>query len=299
MSDSDGWECPVCTVPNLPDALSCVACETPKAPIAAHALADEQKAALQAETKKQPLVGERAGLESLYPEYSGNVNFMRKLDDARKKYGAIRRIRGDGSCFYRAYLFAIAERMLVDTSLAESFLKRMEESIDFLVGAGYERFLVEDFYDPLVEVLQWIVTDKPSEAQLLAKFQDEELADHLPYYLRLLTAAYMKTNADTFTPLLVDQPSLEAYCRAEIEVPASECDSPQIMALSSVLHVPLRVGYLDQSAGGMHCHDFAMGTAAAPLVHLLYRPGHFDILYPGEASAPPGFGPAAAAEKLH
>ena len=60
--------------------------------------------------------------------------------------------------------------------------------------------------------------------------------------------------------------------------------------------VPIRVVYLDQSLGAamagvaqaegaaVNHHDFvpeAMGSANAhPRVHLLYRPGHYDILYP-------------------
>ncbi len=61
--------------------------------------------------------------------------------------------------------------------------------------------------------------------------------------------------------------------------------------------VPIRVVYLDRSLGGpgvgaedsgvhVDMHDFipegiaAAGGASEPHVHLLYRPGHYDILYP-------------------
>ena len=77
--------------------------------------------------------------------------------------------------------------------------------------------------------------------------------------------------------------------------------------------VPIRVVYLDRSMGAamagvgydaacVNHHDFvpdelrqpqpeaaAQGTpplpAPVPLVHLLYRPGHYDILYPHPAAA--------------
>ena len=64
------------------------------------------------------------------------------------------------------------------------------------------------------------------------------------------------------------------------------------------LQVPIRVMYLDQSAAAamagvavgdaaVNHHDFvpenviaATGCQPVPRVHILYRPGHYDILYP-------------------
>ncbi len=68
------------------------------------------------------------------------------------------------------------------------------------------------------------------------------------------------------------------------------------------MQIPIRVVYLDRSmaafagaasedAAAVNHHDFvpeAMQKAAAinvqPRVYLLYRPGHYDILYPRPAS---------------
>lgn len=67
------------------------------------------------------------------------------------------------------------------------------------------------------------------------------------------------------------------------------------------LQIPIRVVYLDRSmaafagaasedAAAVNHHDFVpeamqKNTAAVqPRVHLLYRPGHYDILYPLSAS---------------
>lgn len=79
-----------------------------------------------------------------------------------------------------------------------------------------------------------------------------------------------------------------------------ESDHVHIIALSDALGVPIRVMYLDRSSCdsgnlSVNHHDFipaanssedaaAMSstTAAAekPYITLLYRPGHYDILYP-------------------
>lgn len=75
-----------------------------------------------------------------------------------------------------------------------------------------------------------------------------------------------------------------------------ESDHVHITALSDALGVPIRVVYLDRSScdkGGVSVnhHDFIptsedLSTAAGscseagnPSITLLYRPGHYDILY--------------------
>ena len=51
----------------------------------------------------------------------------------------------------------------------------------------------------------------------------------------------------------------------------------QVIALSSALQVGVRVVHLDRSAGPLNHHDFPDGQP--PSVHLLYRPGHYDLIY--------------------
>lgn len=75
-----------------------------------------------------------------------------------------------------------------------------------------------------------------------------------------------------------------------------ESDHVHITALSDALGVPIRVVYLDRSSCdtssvSVNHHDFvpaggdcpnASGSSGTitPFITLLYRPGHYDILYP-------------------
>lgn len=75
-----------------------------------------------------------------------------------------------------------------------------------------------------------------------------------------------------------------------------ESDHVHITALSDALGVPIRVVYLDRSScdnGGVSVnhHDFVPAGSDAPKasegsekvtpsITLLYRPGHYDLLYP-------------------
>lgn len=53
------------------------------------------------------------------------------------------------------------------------------------------------------------------------------------------------------------------------------------IALCSALNIGVRVEYMDRGAtdgGQVKAHEFPEGLK--PKVFLLYRPGHYDILYP-------------------
>ena len=57
-----------------------------------------------------------------------------------------------------------------------------------------------------------------------------------------------------------------------------EADHLHITALTNALGVCVRVIYMDRTEGGqVNEHDFPDGGMAQ--VHLLYRPGHYDVLY--------------------
>lgn len=82
------------------------------------------------------------------------------------------------------------------------------------------------------------------------------------------------------------------FCKASVEPMGEESDHVHIIALSDALGVPVRVVYLDRSnigdgkAAEVNHHDFIptkvpeekKNSANIPVI-LLYRPGHYDILY--------------------
>lgn len=85
------------------------------------------------------------------------------------------------------------------------------------------------------------------------------------------------------------------FCKSSVEPMGEESDHVQIIALSDALGVPIRVVYLDRSSCennsiNVNHHDFVptsdgMGNSGVskttnPSITLLYRPGHYDILYP-------------------
>ena len=57
-----------------------------------------------------------------------------------------------------------------------------------------------------------------------------------------------------------------------------EADHLHITALTNALGVCVSVCYMDRTDGGQ-VNDHRFPEDGTPRVHLLYRPGHYDILY--------------------
>lgn len=64
-----------------------------------------------------------------------------------------------------------------------------------------------------------------------------------------------------------------------------EADNVHIVAISNAFGIDINVANLDGSAGNLNYHEFspmippANESEKPPPVTLLYRPGHYDILY--------------------
>lgn len=87
--------------------------------------------------------------------------------------------------------------------------------------------------------------------------------------------------------LLATCAQVEQFRQRFVEPMGEESDHVHIVALTDALAVPVRVVYLDshgnQQSADVNTHDFIPegleGEEAVPRVVLLYRPGHYDILY--------------------
>lgn len=111
------------------------------------------------------------------------------------------------------------------------------------------------------------------------------MSDTLVCFARLLTSHHIRTHPDDFVPFieaLFPGLSLARFCAAEVEGMGKECDQLQITALAQALGTPVRIVYLDQSPSE-HATEHVLPDDSAPaVVALLYRPGHYDVLYATE-----------------
>lgn len=63
----------------------------------------------------------------------------------------------------------------------------------------------------------------------------------------------------------------------EVEPMYRESDHMHVIALGSALNMGIRVVYLDRGESSPPAHEFPENCT--PQVTLLYRPGHYDVLY--------------------
>mmetsp|Transcript_22689 Transcript_22689/g.40838 ORF Transcript_22689/g.40838 Transcript_22689/m.40838 type:complete len:105 (+) Transcript_22689:473-787(+) len=101
-------------------------------------------------------------------------------------------------------------------------------------------------------------------------------------YSRFLTSAYLRSNSERFEGFQDGYGSLIEFIRAEVDPMNRESDNLQVMGLTEALGVRVVIEYLDASASET-CTQMAFPleyTGPAFEVRLLYRPGHYDVLYP-------------------
>lgn len=134
--------------------------------------------------------------------------------------------------------------------------------------------------------------DSPRDAlALLAdRFNSRDASNAIIYHLRLLAASWLKGDPALYEPFIPNGLGVAGYCTDVIERPDCEIEQLGVMLLVNVLLKPVRfaleIAYLDRSPGEQvnvyrFPDDAPPGTIreGEPVIHLLFRPDHYDILY--------------------
>lgn len=158
-------------------------------------------------------------------------------------------------------------------------------------AGGYQYF--EDFADEAIGLLRDVASSvaNPEVALMLVhqRWNDASTGPAIIYYLRLLAATYLKTNEAEYAAFIADDAGVQGYCR-DIELVDREIEHIGVDALTNVLLKPanlvLEVAYLDRTPGSDVNRYRFPGEAntqdaatLGPIIYLLFRPDHYDILY--------------------
>ncbi|MCL7048384.1 hypothetical protein MKW94_001972, partial [Papaver nudicaule] len=266
----------------------------------------QQHNAIQAEEAvKKPYVGDKEPLSVLSEEYqSGSPILLEKIQVLSESYASIRRTRGDGNCFFRSFMFSYLEHILESQDKAEvdRITANIEQCKKTLQSLGYADFTFEDFFALFLEQLEDVLQGNESSIShddLVQRSQDQSVSDYVVMFFRFVTSGEIRKRSEFFEPFILglSNTTVEQFCKTCVEPMGEESDHVQIIALSDALGVPIRVMYLDRSscdAKGVtvNHHDFIPtvgdvqntsngdSDSVKPFITLLYRPGHYDILYP-------------------
>lgn len=229
------------------------------------------------------LVGEKEDLSLLEAEYVSDEVYQAKVKDLLQKYRYIRRTRPDGNCFYRAFAYAYFERLLYYPLEYASFRELIMKNKSSLMSSGFSPVTLEDFHETFMEVVDVLAKGSSAQEELFKLFNEQGYSDYVVVYLRLITSSELQRDAEFYSNFIEGDRTIPEFCHQEVEPMYKEIDEIHIVALSTALNVGIRVRYMDrgQSTEAI-AHDFPHGSQIC--VHLLYRPGHYDILYPVEAN---------------
>ncbi|KAH8929403.1 cysteine proteinase [Atractiella rhizophila] len=252
------------------------------------------------EARQNPLVGKLEPLKNLEKEYErGTQVFQQKIKWLEGKgWKSVRRLRGDGDCFYRAFAYLYVTNLSLHPNLIPLALSHISSLLPLLDQAGFQPMIYEDFYSEFKSLISSSAPTSTTEEHILSKFNEAETSNSIVVFLRLLTSAFLRANEDEYVPFLFSleddpkffgegPPSMINFCQFYVEAVNKEADHVQIAALTKALKVQVEVAYLDQSgAGGEGEVDFHKFEGEEGKLNfswegkaLLYRPGHYDCLY--------------------
>lgn len=113
---------------------------------------------------------------------------------------------------------------------------------------------------------------------LLQVFNDACLSNYLVVYTRLITSGHLQTNSAFFENFIEGYASVKDFCSQEVEPMFKESDHIHITAITEATGISVSICYLNRSEDEkVTFHNFPDG--ANPKIYLLYRPGHYDVLY--------------------
>ncbi len=141
-----------------------------------HLLTQAQLDAIEYEIKStQPLTSNLLPISALTRQYDADVasnidddeqrGFVRSASFLCGKYSSLRKVRGDGNCYYRAFLYAMCERLLSrridrrndDDDAEFRRLKRtVVDSLKWICRHGYDEYTIDMFHEELVDLFDFI-----------------------------------------------------------------------------------------------------------------------------------------------
>lgn len=246
---------------------------------------DEKIAAQQSQIEKeiadeQPLVSKKYDLGVLINEYqTDDLIYRKKINELCKKFKYIRRTRGDGNCFFRAFGFAYLETLIGQKEKIEKLREIANKCASDLTNLGYHSFTIDDFKDVFLEVLDKLEENMTSEELQTNIFCDSGLSDYMVVFLRLMVSCYLQMNSEFYISFISEEyQTMKDFCSHEVEPMYRESDHIHIIALTNAIQVPVGVIYLDRNEGQDQATQHNFPDDSQPSISILYRPGHYDII---------------------
>ena len=229
-------------------------------------MAVEYENALKAEIEQTtPLISELLDIKILLKDYEENLEYANSVKIITEKYKYIRKVRRDGNCFYRSYIYRLFEYICMknNNSLYNDMLKKIEGIKELTAKNGYEWLLVEDFYNVFYGEFCSCFNSVNNNGVSVRDYMDN-------------LAAYLKENRMLYEVYI--EGDFETWIRKEVEAIDNEADQIQIMACVNYFDVGVKIEYLNKLKNEVV--KFPEDKKDEDIfIEVLFTPGHYDILY--------------------
>ncbi|KIW91239.1 uncharacterized protein Z519_08135 [Cladophialophora bantiana CBS 173.52] len=236
-----------------------------------------------------PLIGRKKPLSDLVTEYAqADPTYVVKTKALEATHSAYRQIKGDGQCGWRGAVFGYFEILLRsgDPGLITQELVRLRSFEQTMRNVGIDYDIIIDMFDytwELFDALKAAIERRDTnEAVLLDSLNDENISNSIVYHFKMMTSSFMQLQPDRYEAFL--EMPVQQYCLTRIDPANQEIDHVGLQALTDAVIAPaffaLEVAYLDRSTGDeVTSYHFVDNAKGWPTIRLIYRPGHYDIIY--------------------
>eukprot|EP00928_Gymnodinium_smaydae_P000684 TRINITY_DN10264_c0_g1_i1.p1 TRINITY_DN10264_c0_g1~~TRINITY_DN10264_c0_g1_i1.p1 ORF type:complete len:391 (+),score=78.02 TRINITY_DN10264_c0_g1_i1:71-1243(+) len=247
-----------------------------------------------------PSVGRRRPIAALKAECRFNQGKLDKIQRLAESYSHWRPIRGDGNCYYRTVAFGALEAALAREARPASIFEAFE-------SVSYEDSAQQCSHDKLVRQLKTLTSADQLEQWVLRDVAaDEALVRACRRLVRMFLVRWADAKApngltynEIVSALDSSYATIEEYCAKVIDPMGRDAETLALDLLPRQLGVTLRLWILDRrdEVDLVWCDmpGFQMEQATSSkndrlLVHALFKPGHYDLLYPRSAPRAPHCG---------
>ena len=247
-------------------------------------MAVEYENAIKAEIEQTtPLISDQLEIQILLDDYKDNLEYANSVKTITEKYKYIRKVRRDGNCFYRAFIYRLFEYICMknDNTLFNDILKKIEGIKDLTAKNGYDWMIVEDFYTvfygEFCSCFNSVNNNGVSVRDYMDNlFKDKEKGNYLIYFMRFCIAAYLKDNRQLYEMYI--EGDFDTWIRKEVEAIDNEADQIQIMACVNYFEIGVKIEYLNKHKNEVV--KFPEDKKDEDIfIEVLFTPGHYDILY--------------------
>ena len=234
---------------------------------------------------ESPLISDLLSSSTLVKEYQDNLDYKDSIKIIADKYQSFRKIRRDGNCFYRGFIYRIFEYISIrqNNELYQKFIRKIEEAKDIakknnklltILNESYNLFLGEfcSCYNSLLD-------SNMSCRDYLDKLfhsNNKEKCNYLVLFIRYCIAEYIRENKLLYEAYI--DGDLENWIIKEVEPIDKEADQVLIMACVNLFDIGVKIEYLNKVRNQVIKYPEGAKDEDIFIV-FLYSPGHYDLLY--------------------